>query len=169
VPWLAASLEGFNDEHAAATARARLGEWLRRRRSDFDRRFGHGRCQSQEFAHSRDRLGAVCAGEQAVAADAMEAFGQHVDQQAADELADVERHRRISDGAFDPVILDLERDAPLDCNQAAVRDGDVVRVGSGSRMAAIVAAKARNVTAAETKARQSGWPISAAAVALMTG
>jgi hypothetical protein len=93
-----------------------------------------------------------------------------VDQEAADELADVERHRRISAGAFDPVILDLERDAPLvDCDQAAVRDGDAVRVGSGSRMAAIVAAKARNVTAAETKARQSGWPISAAAVALMTG
>src|SRR5712691_1793224 len=50
VAWLAAGLEGLDDEHAAATARARLGEWLRRRRIDFDRLFGHGRCQSQEFA-----------------------------------------------------------------------------------------------------------------------
>src|SRR5712691_8072477 len=32
-------------------------------------------------------------------------------------------------GAFDPVILDLERDAPLvDCDQTAVRYGDAVRI-----------------------------------------
>ena len=59
----------------------------------------------------------------------MEAAWQHVDQEAANELADIERHRRVSAGAFDPVILDLERDAPLvDCDQAAVRDGDAVGV-----------------------------------------
>jgi hypothetical protein len=47
----------------------------------------------------------------------------------ADELADVERHCRIPAGAFGPVIFDLERDAPLvDCDQAAVRDGDAVGV-----------------------------------------
>ncbi len=40
VAWLAAGLEGLDDEHAAATAGARLGEWLRRRRIDFDRLFG---------------------------------------------------------------------------------------------------------------------------------
>src|SRR5258708_4877520 len=96
---LAAGIEGLDDEHAAATARARLGEWLRRRRIDFDRGFGCRRCQSQEFAHLRDRLGAVRAGEQAVVADAMEAFGQYVDEEAADELADVERHRRVPAGA----------------------------------------------------------------------
>src|SRR6266851_2522366 len=78
---LAAGLEGLDDEHAAATAGARLGEWLRRCRIDFDRLFGRRRCQSQEFAHSRDRLGAVRAGEQAVVADAMEALGQHVDEE----------------------------------------------------------------------------------------
>jgi len=126
---LAAGIEGLDDEHAAATARARLGEWLRRRRIDFDRGFGRRRCQSQEFAHSRDRLGAVRAGEQAVVADAMEAFRQHVDEEPADELADVERHRRVSAGAFDPVVLDLERNAPLvDCDQAMVRDGDAVGI-----------------------------------------
>jgi hypothetical protein len=73
---LAAGIEGLDDEHAAATAGARLSEYLRRRRIDFDRLFGRRRCQSQEFAHSRDRLGAIRAGEQAVVADAMEAFGQ---------------------------------------------------------------------------------------------
>jgi hypothetical protein len=77
---LAAGIEGLDDEHAAATAGARLGECLRRRRIDFDRLFGRRRCQSQELAHSRDRLGAVRAGEQAVVADAMEASGQHVDK-----------------------------------------------------------------------------------------
>ena len=85
--WLAAGLEGLDHEHTAATARARLGKHLRRRRIDLDRLFGRRRCQSQEFARSRDRLGAVRAGEQPVVADAMEAFGQHVDQEAADELS----------------------------------------------------------------------------------
>jgi hypothetical protein len=45
----------------------------RRRWIDFDRRFRRRRCQSQELARSRDRLGAICAGEQAIVADAMEA------------------------------------------------------------------------------------------------
>jgi hypothetical protein len=108
---------------------ARLGERLRRRRIDFDRLLSRRRCQSEEFAHPRDRLGAVRAGKQAVVADAMEAFGQHVDQEAADELADVERHRGVAAGSLDPVVLDLERDAVLvDRDQAAVRDGDAVRV-----------------------------------------
>src|ERR1700694_2786345 len=129
VAGLAAGGEGLDDEHAAAAAGARLGEWLRRRCIDFDRRFGWRRCQSQEFARSRDRFGAIRAGEQAVVADAMEAFGEHVDEEPADELADVERHRRVPAGAFDPVILDLERDAPpVDCDQAMVRDGDAVRI-----------------------------------------
>src|ERR1700756_2656561 len=66
VAWLAAGIEGLDDEHAAATAGARLGEWLRRRRVDFDRLFGRRRCQCQEFADSRDRLGSVCAGGPAV-------------------------------------------------------------------------------------------------------
>ena len=127
--WLAAGLEGFNDEHAAATAGARLGEWLRHRWIDFGRLLGHRRCHSEEFARSHDGLGAVRAGEQAVVADAMEAFGQHVDEEPANEFAGIERHRRVAAGAFDPVILDLERDAPLvDCDQAAVRDGDAVGV-----------------------------------------
>ena len=87
VAGLAAGLEGLDDEHAAAAAGARLGECLRRRRVDLDRLLGRGRCQSQELTRLGDRLGAFAAGEQAVVADAMEALGQHVDEEAADELA----------------------------------------------------------------------------------
>src|SRR5216684_4970985 len=127
--WLAAGLEGLDHEHAAATARARLGDWLRRRRIDLDRFLGHRCGQTQELARPRDRLGAIAAGEQAVVADAMESLGQYVDEKAADELADVERHRRAAARAFGPIVLDLERDAPLvDCDQTAVRDGDAVGV-----------------------------------------
>jgi len=52
ITWFAAGLEGLDHEHAAATARTGLGEWLRRR-IDLDRLFGRRRCQSQEFVRSR--------------------------------------------------------------------------------------------------------------------
>src|SRR5260221_2682990 len=93
---LAAGIEGLDDEHAAATARARLGEWLRRRRIDFDRGFGCRRCQSQEFAHLRDRLGAVRAGEQAVVADTMEGVWQDMDDETEGQHYALVRHRRVT-------------------------------------------------------------------------
>src|SRR5713226_3753465 len=127
--WLAAGLEGLDHEHAAATARARLGDWLRRRRIDLDRFLGHRCGQTQELARPRNRLGAIAAGEQAVVADAMEALGQYVDEKAADELADVERHRRIPAGALDPVVLNLERDTVLvDRDETSVGDCDAVGI-----------------------------------------
>jgi len=52
-------------------------------------------------------------GEQAVVADAVQAFWQHVDEEAADELVCGERHALVSIAALDPVILPLEGDAPL--------------------------------------------------------
>src|SRR5271167_36349 len=129
VAWLAAGIEGLDDEHAAATAGTRLGEWLGCRWIDLDGLFGRRRCQSQKFTRSRDRLGAIAAGEQAVVANAMEALGQNVDQKPADKLADVEGHRRVPAWAFDPVVFDLERDAVLvDRDQTAVRDGDAVGI-----------------------------------------
>ena len=76
-------IEGLDDEHAAATAGTRLGEWLGCRWIDLDGLFGRRRCQSQKFTRSRDRLGAIAAGEQAVVANAMEALGQNVDQKPA--------------------------------------------------------------------------------------
>jgi hypothetical protein len=122
VAWLAAGLEGLDHEHATATARTRLGEHLRRRRIVLDRLLGHRRGQTQELARPRDRLGAVGAGEQAIVADAMEALGQHVDEEAADELACIERHRRIPAGAFDPV-------ARTGCPQRLVGSGTPIGTG----------------------------------------
>jgi len=53
--------------------------------------------------------------------DAVEAFRQHVDQKAADELGRSERHRLVAGGAFDPVVLDLERHTVrIGLEQAAV-------------------------------------------------
>ena len=44
------------------------------------------RRHGEQLAGARDVGGAVAAGEQAVVADAMEALGQHVHQEAPDEL-----------------------------------------------------------------------------------
>jgi hypothetical protein len=46
-------------------------------------------------------------------ADAVEAFGQDVDDEAADELVGSERHLLESIAALDAVILPLEGDALL--------------------------------------------------------
>ena len=62
-------------------------------------------------------------------ADAMQALGQHMHEEAADELMRRERHGRISARPFDPVILDIEGDTGrVDLDQPAVGDGDAVSV-----------------------------------------
>jgi hypothetical protein len=61
VSWLAAGLEGLDDKHAAATVGARLGDWLGGRRIDLGGFFEGRGGQAQEFACSRDRLGAIAA------------------------------------------------------------------------------------------------------------
>jgi hypothetical protein len=59
-----------------------------------------------------------------------EAFGQHVDEEAADELVRVEPHRLPAIGAIDAIIFRAERNrAVVGCNEAAVRDGDTVGRG----------------------------------------
>ncbi len=50
-------------------------------------------CGGDEFSQAADVGGALWAGEEAVVADAMEAVWQHVQEEAADELGGVERHR----------------------------------------------------------------------------
>ena len=55
--------------------------------------------------------GAIAVGEQAVVADAVEAFGQDVHQEAADELGRRQRHGLVAAGPFDPVVLLFERHA----------------------------------------------------------
>ena len=71
MPWLAASLEGLDDEHPAAAARARVGERLRR--IGLVRLVGRGWGQVEEFTHGFQHFGAIGTGEQAVVADAVSA------------------------------------------------------------------------------------------------
>jgi len=70
----------------------------------------------QELAHGFHGFGAIGAGEQAVVADTVETLGEEVAEEAADELADVERHSRVTAGSLDSIVLDLERDALLALN-----------------------------------------------------
>jgi hypothetical protein len=126
---LAAGIKGLDDEHAAAAARARVCERLRwigladlLGRILLSRRWG----EVQDLPHGLDRLGAIAAGEQATMAYAVKALGQDVDEETADEFADVERHRGIAAWSLDPVVLDLEGDPlSVERDQVAVRDGDV--------------------------------------------
>jgi hypothetical protein len=54
-------------------------------------------------------------------ADAVETLGEDVGEEAADELADVERHGGVAAGSLDPIVLDLERDGlVVERDQAAV-------------------------------------------------
>jgi hypothetical protein len=79
--------------------------------------------------------------------DAMEAFGQHVEQEPADEFVRMQGHRLPAVGAVDPVVPPAERDAAVGGgHQPAVRDGDAVGVarevaqhglGSGERRLAV--------------------------------
>lgn len=61
--------------------------------------------------------------------DAMQAFWQHVNEEAADELVCGKRHPLVSIAALDAIILPLEGDALLVAgDQAAVGDGNAVGV-----------------------------------------
>ena len=83
---LAAGLESLDDEHAAAAARTRLCERLCR--IGLARLFGRRWVQVQKLTHGVNRMCAIAAGEEAVMADAVEALGQDMDEEAADELVD---------------------------------------------------------------------------------
>jgi hypothetical protein len=59
----------------------------------------------------------------------MEAFRLDVHQEAADELVCRECHELVPLGTLDPVVLVFEPDAHrVSCDQASIRDGDVMRV-----------------------------------------
>src|ERR1019366_8063000 len=84
-----AAIEGLDDAHATAAT----WTWMRE-----GRRLGGvgagcimclclGHWHSEQFAGSGDVVGTSATGEQAVVSDAMEALRQHVDEEAADEIA----------------------------------------------------------------------------------
>src|SRR5262245_7504292 len=91
---LTAGIGSLDDEHAAAAARARVCERLCR--IGLAGLLGRRWVEVQELTHGVNRFGAIAAGEQAVVADAVKALGQDVDEEAADELVDIERHRGVA-------------------------------------------------------------------------
>src|SRR5215468_7909734 len=83
----------------------------------------------EQLADACNILGAGWAGQQAVVTDAMEALRQDMQQEAADELVGIERHRPVPLGTIEAVILPLEGDAlVIERDQAAVGDGDAMGV-----------------------------------------
>ena len=90
---------------------------------------GLGLCEGEQLASAGDVVAAGGFGQQAIVADAVEALRQDMDEEAADELADSERHQLVPMVAFDPVVLPPESDAGVvERNQTAVGDGDTVGI-----------------------------------------
>ena len=74
-------------------------------------------------------IAASAIGEEAVIADAMEARGQDVKQEAADELIGRDGHDLLPIAV--PIVLPAETNgAILDIDKAVVGDGDAVRVAA---------------------------------------
>jgi hypothetical protein len=117
--------EDLDDDHAAAAA------WTARLMGIDSSTDGPAvrLCSGEQLAGAGDVVGAGAFGEQAVVADAMQAFWQHVDEETADELEGGDRHLLVSIAALDAVVLPLEGDAALVAgDQAAVGDRDAVGV-----------------------------------------
>ena len=141
MPWCFAAREPLDDGHLSAAARAgallRLGflrvifGWCLR--IGIDGFYGLDRNYrwrgEQQFAGASDVLGPLAAGEQAIVTNAVEACGQHMDQETTDELVGRERHDLVTLAAVDPVVLAFEGDAILIArDQTPVGDGDPVGV-----------------------------------------
>src|SRR6202023_758672 len=67
--------------------------------------------EAEEPTGQCDVVGPVGVGEEAVVTDAVEPVGQHMDQEAADELVGVERHQLVASVELGPVILPFESHA----------------------------------------------------------
>src|SRR5712691_3619341 len=93
-----AALESLDSDHSAAAAWTCMHEG-RGLVAIGIRRLGLGVWDGEQLAGARDVVGAGRSGEQAVVTDAVEAFGQDVDQEAADELIGSERHPLVSRAA----------------------------------------------------------------------
>src|SRR5690348_18364419 len=96
--------EGFDDEHRGATLTAHEARW---------RDAGIGvvsvqarcSCVHEQRACERQVVGARAVSQQPVVANAMEASGQHVQQEAAYELLGLKRHGLVARSSLGPVVL----------------------------------------------------------------
>src|SRR3989442_4918878 len=87
--------------------------------------FALGLWPSEQFAGAGDVVGAGGLGQQAVVADAVEALGQDVDEESADELVCGECHLLVSISALDSGVLPLEGNAGgVECASAGIGEGN---------------------------------------------
>jgi hypothetical protein len=76
-----------------------------------------------------DGVGAGGIGEEPIVADAMEAVGQDVQQEPADELVRIERHDAITGPSVAPVIFPFEADTlAIEGNETGIGDGDAMGI-----------------------------------------
>src|SRR5579863_8048863 len=101
--------EDFDDDHATAAAwTSRLGGI-----GGSVGRLVFRFCNGEQLTRTCDVVGARAFGKQAVVADAMEAFWQHVDQESADELAGSECHDLLAVATIGATVLPSEGDVLL--------------------------------------------------------
>src|ERR1700674_4796449 len=86
MPWRTTALEDLDDDHATAAAWTRRLAGIDGVTIELALRF----CSGKQLTGACDVVGTRAFGEQAVVADAMQAFWQQVDQESADELVRAE-------------------------------------------------------------------------------
>src|SRR5207302_8352528 len=115
--------------------------------------------EAEEPTGQCDVVGPVGVGEEAVVTDAMEPVGQHVDQEAADELVGVDRHQLVAGVELGPVILPFESHAlAVEADESAVgnsaNDGHLtcstVRPLAGSGRSSSDSARVRSSQASQS-------------------
>src|SRR3974390_1601223 len=103
-----AAREGLDDDHAATAVRAGMGIVVV---------VSMGiaglilRSHIEQCSRPRNIIGASGFGEQAVMADAVEAVGENVHQEAANELVGCERHHLVAGRSFGAIVFVLKADA----------------------------------------------------------
>ena len=103
----AASLEGLDNEHAAAAAGAETDRHRSRKRFGLAciLPLGCWSRQGEQRAYRGEVIRAGAAGQKPVMADAVEALGQHMDQEAADELGRLKCDGLVAARSLDAVVL----------------------------------------------------------------
>ena len=107
--------QGVDDDHGGSAVRTNEGWWAGTGRPIIAVRFGLGArgLNLQQFTCPLEVVAALGVGDQPIVADAVEAPGQNVQQEAAHELVGTERHRLITRPPLGSVILPAKGDTPL--------------------------------------------------------
>ncbi len=88
-----------------------------------------GNRHAEQVATTGELLCALAIAEEAVVADAMEALGEDMQQEAADKLVGRDGHDLLATAV--PIVLPAETNgAIIDVDEAIVGDGDAVRVAA---------------------------------------